>query len=180
MKVQSIFPTSCYLSILVRCVSFKNRICISFLISLHLQSLPFAALYRCTLFHLMLSTIIHCVCVFLYTPFILIGYTCISEFFVPLKCSICFCFIACHNSLSYSSLCVPSSTFFSLCIWQPFIWSCIPTYDLWLVFPRVLFRFFSTIAWQKFSLPISPPFSSHWNFFRNIRRGTVNIMLKYD
>ena len=41
----------------------------------------------------------------------LIGYTCISEFFVPLKCSICFCFIACHNSLS-SPVCTLLNLFF--------------------------------------------------------------------
>ena len=95
-------------------------------------------------------------CLYFYIHYsFLICYTCISEFFVPLKCSICFCFIACHNSLS-SPVCIPSSTFFSLCIWQPFIWSCIPTYDLWLVFPRVLFKFFSTFA-RKNTLSQSHP-----------------------
>ena len=76
-------------------------------------------------------------CLFIHNYF-LIFYTCIYKLFVPGKCSICLCFIACHNSLFFVCTLL---NLFSLCIWQPFIWSCIPTYDLLLVFPRVLFRF---------------------------------------
>ena len=104
----------------------------------------------------------------------LIGYTCISEFFVPLKCSICFCFIACHNSLS-SPVCTLLNLFFFM--YMTAIYLIMHPHLRFMIgispcFVQILFYF----CQKKYSLPISPsfiPFSSLWNISRNIRKAQL-------
>ena len=155
----------------------KDRICISYLLVLFLNLLQ-CCIVEMYITSFTLLPLFRTLCLFINHP-TLTSYIHRYNFsiFLPWKCSICFCFIACHNSLSFLFYPQP----FSLWIWQPFIWSCIPTYDLLLVFPHVLFRFYYRQKFIHSLLFLYPTLTFNVSLhFENTSKRQVNIMLKYD
>ena len=79
----------------------KDRICISYLLVLYLNLLQ-CCIVEMYITSFTLLPLFRTLCLFINRP-TLTSYIRKYKFsiFLPWKCSICFCFIACHNSLSF-------------------------------------------------------------------------------